>query len=134
MSHMAAYATVQDIETRLGRTFDTTESNVCTSLLDEAALIIDAYNQSAETDKKKDVSIRMVSRAMGTSGDDIPMGSTQGSMSALGYSQSWTMGSGGGVGELYLGKLEKKLLGLGGAVGSYSPTQELVPPSMEVNA
>lgn len=133
MSHMAAYATVQDIETRLGRTFDTTESNVCTSLLDEAALIIDAYNQSAETDKKKDVSIRMVSRAMGTSGDDIPMGSTQGSMSALGYSQSWTMGSGGGVGELYLGKLEKKLLGLGGAVGSYSPTQELVPPSMEVN-
>ena len=134
MSHMAAYATVQDIETRLGRTFDTTESNVCTSLLDEAALIIDAYNQSAETDKKKDVSIRMVSRAMGTSGDDIPMGSTQGSMSALGYSPSWTMGSGGGVGELYLGKLEKKLLGLGGAVGSYSPTQELVPPSMEVNA
>lgn len=133
MSHMAAYATVQDIETRLGRSFDTTESNVCTSLLDEAALIIDAYSIGAETDRKKDVSIRMVSRAMGTSGDDIPMGSTQGSMSALGYSQSWTMGAGGGVGELYLGKLEKKLLGLGGQAGSYSPTQELVPPPLEVN-
>ena len=125
---MAAYATVQDIQTRLGKTFDTTQSSVCTSLLDEAALIIDAYNVNATTDAKKDVSIRMVSRAMGTTDEAIPMGSTQGSMSALGYSQSWTIGTGGGVGELYISRLEKKLLGLGGSIGSYSPVQELVPP------
>jgi hypothetical protein len=46
-------------------------------------------------------------------------------MAGLGYSQSWTIGSGGGAGELYLSKLEKKLLGAGNAIGSYSPVQEL---------
>jgi hypothetical protein len=48
-------------------------------------------------------------------------------MSALGYSQSWTL-SGGATGELYLSKLEKSMLGLGtigNSIGSYSPVQEL---------
>ncbi len=54
------------------------------------------------------------------------MGATQGSQSALGYSQSWTI-SGGASGELYLSKLEKQLLGCGNKIGSYSPVQELVP-------
>jgi hypothetical protein len=45
-------------------------------------------------------------------------------MSAMGYSQSWTI-SGGGTGELYLGKLEKKLLGSGNRIGSYSPAEAL---------
>ena len=53
-----------------------------------------------------------------------PMGASQGSASALGYSQSWTM-SGGSAGELYLSKLEKKLLGYGGRVGAHSPAEEL---------
>ena len=53
------------------------------------------------------------------------MGATQGSMSALGYSQSWTIGS-GTVGELYLSKLEKKLLGTGDKIGSRSPAEDLV--------
>ena len=48
-------------------------------------------------------------------------------MSALGYSQSWTVGSGGSVSELYLSKTDKKYLGVGNAIGSYSPVQELVP-------
>ena len=61
------------------------------------------------------------------------MGATQGSLSALGYSQSWTMGSGGSAGELYIGKTDRQLLGLGNAIGSYSPVQELVPdPIQEV--
>jgi hypothetical protein len=47
-------------------------------------------------------------------------------MSALGYTQSWTIGASGSAGELYLGKLEKKLLGYGNSIGSYSPTEELV--------
>ena len=99
----------------------------CQSLLDDAAVIIDAYNANATEDNKKLVSIRMVVRSIGA-GDDagIPMGATQGSMSALGYSQSWTMGSGASAGELYIGRMEKKLLGLAGSIGSYSPTQELV--------
>ena len=59
------------------------------------------------------------------------MGATQGSMSALGYSQSWTIGA-GSVGELYLGKLEKKLLGACNRIGSYSPVQEHAPTEDEL--
>ena len=125
---MAAYAQVSDIEARLGRTFDTTEKGVCTSLLDEAAVIIDSYNANATADAKKTVSIRVVSRAIGSDDVGIPIGATQGSMSALGYSQSWTQGTGGSTGEIYLGRAEKKLLGVGNQIGSYSPVQEMVPP------
>ena len=47
-------------------------------------------------------------------------------MSALGYSQSWTI-SNGSTGELYLSKAEKALLGGGNSIGSYSPVEECVP-------
>lgn len=124
-----AYANVSDIEARVGRELNTQEAIQCQSLLDDAAVIIDAYNSNASEDNKKLVSIRMVVRSIGAS-EDIPLGATQGSMSALGYSQSWTMGSGASAGELYIGKMEKKLLGLAGTIGSYSPTQELVPPEV----
>lgn len=59
-----------------------------------------------------------------TGGVSFPMGSTQGTATALGYSQSWTM-SGGSSGELYLSKLEKKLLGVGSRVGARSPLEDL---------
>ena len=55
------------------------------------------------------------------------MGASQGSMSALGYSQSWTIGSGGSTGELYLAKTDKILLGMGNQIGAYSPAEWLVP-------
>lgn len=125
-----AYASVSDIEARIGRQLNTQETAQCESLLNEAAVIIDAYNASAAADAKKNVSIRMVSRALGADGVSVPVGATQGSMAALGYSQSWTMGTGASAGELYIGRTEKKLLGLGGSIGSYSPTQELVPPEV----
>ena len=121
-----AYATVDDVQARMAREMSVTEQGVCSNLLDDAAVIIDAYNSEADTEAKKLVSVRMVTRAIGDGADaGIPMGATQGSMSALGYSQSWTIGA-GSAGELYLGKLEKKLLGCGDAIGSYSPTEELV--------
>lgn len=125
-----AYATVNDVQDRMTRQMSAAEQGVCSTLLDDAAVIIDAYNAEATADAKKVVSCRMVVRAMGDGTDaGIPMGATQGSMSALGYSQSWTIGS-GSAGELYLGKLEKKLLGSGDHIGSYSPTEELVPPEV----
>ena len=121
-----AYATVSDVQARMTREMAQSEQDVCSNLLDDAAAIIDAYNSEADTNAKKLVSVRMVIRAIGDGTDaGIPMGATQGSMSALGYSQSWTIGA-GSAGELYLGKLEKKLLGCGDAIGSYSPTEELV--------
>lgn len=122
-----AYATVNDVQERLTRTLTLNEQNVCSALLDDAGLIIDAYNVNADADAKKVVSCRMVIRAIGSGGDTTtPIGATQGSMSGLGYSQSWTI-SAGTTGELYIAKLEKKLLGTGDKIGSYSPTEALVP-------
>ena len=121
-----AYATVTDVQARMMRTMDTAEQAVCAVLLDDAAVLIDAYRYTATADAKKTVSCRMVIRALGTS-DGVPMGATQGSMSGLGYSQSWTISSGGSVGELYLSKTDKTILGGGNAIGTYSPVQELVP-------
>ena len=122
-----AYATVSDVQDRMIRQMSTDEQGVCSKLLDDAAVIIDAYNSEASADAKNLVSVRMVIRALGDGTDaGIPMGATQGSMSALGYSQSWTIGA-GSAGELYIGKLEKKLLGTGNIIGSYSPIQELAP-------
>lgn len=127
-----AYATVNDVQARMTRQMSAAEQSVCSNLLDDAAVIIDAYNSAADMDAKKLVSVRMTLRAVGDGTDaGIPMGATQGSMSALGYSQSWTIGA-GAAGELYLGKLEKKLLGCGDHIGSYSPTEELVPLEVQI--
>ena len=125
-----AYATVSDVEARTTHTYTTDEQTVISTLLDDAAVHIDAYNANATADAKKLVSCSMVIRAIGDGDDVMPLGATQGSLSAGGYSQSWTMGSGGGSGELYLSKEERKLLGYGNAIGSYSPVQELVPETV----
>ena len=111
-----AYATVQDVQDRMSETMTTAQQNICSKLLDDAGTIIDSFNANATADAKKLVSIRMVQRSMSID-SDIPMGATQGSMSAMGYSQSWTMGSNTSVGELYLNKIEKKLLGYGNKIG-----------------
>lgn len=122
-----AYATVKDVQERMMRQLSESERSICHYMLSDAAVLIDAYNPNANADAKKTVSCRMVVRALGDGGEaGIPMGATQGSVSALGYSQSWTIGA-GSTGELYIGKVEKKLLGAGNAIGSYSPTEELVP-------
>lgn len=111
-----AYATAQDVQDRMSETMTTAQQNICSKLLDDAGTIIDSFNVNATADAKKLVSIRMVQRSMGID-PDIPMGATQGSKSAMGYSQSWTMGSNTSVGELYLNKFEKKLLGYGNKIG-----------------
>lgn len=119
-----AYATATDTENGF-RTFDSDDKAKCEALLEEAAVIIDAYNSDAPEDAKKVVSVRMVRRALGDGGDlSVPMGASQGTVSAMGYSQSWTL-SNGSAGELYISKLEKKLLGYGNSIGSYSPVEGL---------
>ena len=124
---MAAYATLEDIKGRITRTLSQKEETVCTNLLDDVAILIDAYNVNVSSNAKKVVSCNAVIRAIGTGDSDIPVGATQGSMAALGYSQSWTIGSGGATAELYLSRTDKKLLGSGNSIGSYSPVEELVP-------
>lgn len=122
---MSAYATVADVQARMMRTLSTDEEAVCATLLDDAALHIDAYNANAAEAIKKTVSCNMVIRSLGDGASDIPIGASQGSMSGLGYSQSWTIGSGGSVGQLYISKTDKKLLGVGNNIGSYSPVEEV---------
>ena len=119
-----AYATVSDVQSHLTRTLSPSEQSVCMAYLEDAAILIDSYNATADEDKKEVVSCRMVLRVIGD-GADVPMGATQGSISGLGYSQSWTMGGGGASGELYLSKADKVILGGGNSIGSYSPVQEL---------
>ena len=123
------YATVADVEARLGREMSASEESACSVLLEDAAVMIDSVAPAADAEAKKVVSCRMVIRGMPAddSGSQVPVGATQGSMSALGYSQSWTFGSSGGTGELYLGKTDRQLLGLGNCIGSRSPTEDLVP-------
>ena len=81
-----AYATVDDVKSRLSRTLTASEEAVCTALLNDAAVVIDAFAESADADRKRVVSCRMVMRALGDGGvSNIPMGATQGSMAGLGY-------------------------------------------------
>ena len=117
-----AYATVADVQARMTRTLSEAEQTMCATLLDDAAVIM-----NASADAKKIVSCNMVIRKLGDGEDSgVPIGATQGSMSGLGYSQSWTLSS-GATGELYLAKVDKKLLGVSNKIGSYSPVEELVP-------
>lgn len=120
---MAAYAKVSDVQLRMGRALSASEQARCEVLLEDAAAIIDAAASRAGAEAKKVVSCRMVIRALGDGTDmGVPIGATQGSMSALGYSQSWT--ASGGTGELYLAKTDRQLLGAGNAIGARSPLED----------
>ena len=123
---MSTYATISDVQDRLKVEMTDAEESVCQTLLEDAAMIIDTFREDAAEASKKVVSCRMVIRALNVGSDaEIPVGASQGSMSALGYAQSWTLGSGGGTSELYLTKQEKMMLGGGNSIGSHSPVEEL---------
>lgn len=120
------YAEPEDVAAGF-RALSEDEQSRCTALLEEAAIIIDACNARADSARKQLVSCRMVRRQLGAEADSaaqFPLGATQGTMSAMGYSQSWTIGT-GSSGELYLSKLEKKLLGVGDRVGAHSPLEDM---------
>lgn len=122
-----AYATIEDVTAGMMRDVSEDETRVLTQLLDEVAVIIDAYNSKASVDAKKLVSVRVVRRQIGDGeGSGVPIGATQGTVSALGYSQTWTLSS-GSAGEAYLSKIDKALLGKDNAIGSRSPVEDLVP-------
>lgn len=118
------YATIEELQARLSRELTEEEKVVCTALLADAALIIDTRAPGASDDAKMVVSCRMVARAV-TDDSGAPVGASQGSMSGLGYSQSWAYGSGGSVGELYLSKTDRQILGAGNQIGSHSPLEDM---------
>lgn len=118
------YASLKDLQMRLGRELTETEQGTATMMLDDAGVLIDAYAPKACPDKKRVVSCRIVMRILNGDQDAYPVGATQGSQTALGYTQQWTMPSGSSYGELYLSRSDRRLLGLGDQIGSYSPVQE----------
>lgn len=122
-----AYATIEDVTAGMMRDVSEDETRVLTQLLDEVAVLIDTYNSKASVDAKNLVSVRVVRRQIGDGeSSGVPIGATQGTVSALGYSQTWTLSS-GSAGEAYLSKIDKALLGKDNAIGSRSPVEDLVP-------
>lgn len=118
------YANVSDVEAGF-RTLTGDEAERAATLVKEASVIVDAFNSTADGSRKALVVCNMVRRVLGDGQTySVPMGATNGSMSALGYSQSWTMSS-GSAGELYLSKLDKRLLGVSTAIGARSPLEGL---------
>lgn len=119
------YGSVDEVEAGF-RALSASEKEKASQLLVEAAEIIDSVALTADEGRKAIVSSRMVRRALGDgdSASMYPLGATQGSMSALGYTQSWTMQN-GCSGELYLGKTDRQLLGLGNRIGSHSPLEDM---------
>lgn len=121
------YASLKDLQIRLGRTLTEDELGPTTMLLEDAGVMIDAIAPKACPEAKKVVSCRIVTRVIngGDDGYSYPMGASQGSQTALGYTQQWTMPSGAAYGELYISKADRRLLGLGDQIGSYSPVEGL---------
>ena len=124
---MADVVTVSDVQARMLRTLSSDEQALAATLLSDACVMIYTIAPDAPDNAVKVVACRMVIRALGdgSSAAGVPVGATQASMSALGYTQSWTV-SGGAAGELYVSKSDRRLLGLGDAIGSRSPTEDLV--------
>lgn len=124
-----SYATVEDVQGRMTRALSEREQAVCSRLLEDAAVLIGSFPsaRTASEEAKRTVSCRMVMRALGDGEDSgIPMGASQGSMSGLGYAQSWTFGNGSGSsGELYLARADKQMLGIGNCIGASSPLEQL---------
>lgn len=117
-----AYATYEDIQKR--KDMGGLNWECAGTLLEDAAVIIDAYNEKASDAAKKVASCNMVIRALGTNNEDVPIGTTQATTTALGYSQTWTNSN--GIGELYLTKLDKKILGVGNRIGFSNPFSDLI--------
>lgn len=118
------YATVYDVEKRCKRKLSIDEIEWCESLLQDAAIIVDTYGKNASKEAKQLVSCNMVVRTICSGNDeDIPIGASQGTVSGFGYSQTWSLGS-GSAGELYLTKLDKKILGCGCRIAFSGPFVE----------
>ena len=117
-----AYATYEDIQRR--NETNEADQDYMKTLLDDAEVIIDAYNSKASENAKKLVSCNMVIRMLGSRDEGIPIGATQATTSAMVYSQTWTNVNGSG--EMYLTKLDKKILGVGNRIGYTNPYSGLI--------
>lgn len=111
---MTAYATVADVQARwTNHTMTADEQTAAATLLDDAAVVLSTLvdvdpNDAEQSEILKMVSCNMVIRAMSSAVDAYGVSNT--SITAGVYSQSFTYA--GASGDLYLTKLEKRLLGV----------------------
>ena len=110
-----AYAEVSDIESRW-RELSTDEQARAAVLLDDASAMLTQLVDVDETDEQqaallKTVCCSMVTRTMSATESDS-FGASNMSMTAGVYSQSWSYANPSG--DMYLTRLEKKMLGIGG--------------------
>ena len=118
-----AYATVSDIESRW-RALSQDEQSRASVLIDDASAMLTALVNVDSDDQEqayllKQVCCSMVIRAMSATEADS-FGASQMSMTAGPYSQSWSYSN--PTGDMYLTKLEKRLLGItSGYIGTIEP-------------
>lgn len=119
-----AYATVSDIESRIERALSQDEQSRASVLIDDASAMLTALVNVDSDDQEqaqllKQVCCSMVIRAMSATEADA-FGASQMSMTAGPYSQSWSYSN--PTGDMYLTKLEKRLLGItSGYIGTIEP-------------
>lgn len=122
---MNQYISKDDFEKNF-RSLSSEEEKQFDEIAKEASALIDSYAPNADEERKIIVCMRVVRRALSNMQSDmIPMGATGGTYSALGYSQSFQL-SGGTIGEIYLGKTEKKMLGVSDQIGMSSPLEAII--------
>ena len=108
-----AFALVSDIEARW-RDLSTAEESRASVLIDDASAMLEQLVDVDPTDTKqaallKTVCCNMVIRSMNATESDA-FGVANTSMTAGSYMQSWTYSN--PTGDLYLTKMEKRLLGI----------------------
>ena len=117
-----AFADVHDIEARIGVLSAADEERAAT-LLDDAAAILSALvsvdpDDDEQAELLKTISCNMVIRSMSAPADTFGVQSA--SMTAGAYSQTWQYANPSG--DMYLTKLEKRLLGISSSyIGTIRP-------------
>lgn len=108
-----AYATVTDLESRIGRTLTSSEAAQAETMLDDAAVILNKLvnldGSAEQLEALGIVSCNMVIRLLGTNDTDM-FGATSATITAGPYSQSRSWST--PYGDMYLTKLDKRILGI----------------------
>lgn len=119
-----AYADVSDIEARW-RALDADEAERAAVLLEDASAMLAARVDVDASDKAQAAALKMVAcsmviRVMGAGGAGGAYGATSASMTGGPYSQTWTYEA--PVGDMYITKSERAMLGIGAmSIGSIRP-------------
>lgn len=111
----ARYGEVDDPEALEEVLMDATRA-ICAEL-DKAGIPYDGPDEGF-ADRLMQACRSMAYRAMGPDSSEVPLGATQFSQGADGYTQSFTLGN--PYGDVYMTKAEKRLLGIGSAKAAFA--------------